>query len=232
MKTTSKLKVCTWHPTTCPPLKSPQVFSIVRTRRCRVVHTVEFTFRSNTEASVPQATTNNLTLPSTNYFATDPRPIILFDGVCNLCNGAVNFMLDWDTQGAFRLAALQSSAGSAMLQRCGRHPDDMSSIVLVQADGQHFIRSEAVLRIAQSMQVCVARVEAGSPVCYALTMLHCNSNRYHSPSLQQHCFQSPTLSAILRTTLWQTTDTLCLARQLHAGYQTHGLQAALLLTSR
>lgn len=31
------------------------------------------------------------------YFETDTRPIILFDGVCNLCNGGVNFVLNWDT---------------------------------------------------------------------------------------------------------------------------------------
>lgn len=90
---------------------------------------------------------------SPNYFANDTRPIILFDGVCNLCNGAVNFMLDIDTKGAYRLAALQSPAGRALLQRCGRNPDDISSIVLVQANGQHHIRSEAVLRIAEGLQV-------------------------------------------------------------------------------
>ena len=73
--------------------------------------------------------------------------------MCNLCNGAVNFMLDIDTKGAFRLAALQSPAGRALLECCGRHPDDISSIVLVQANGKHHIRSEAVLRIAEGLQV-------------------------------------------------------------------------------
>ena len=52
-------------------------------------------------------------------------------GVCNLCNAGVNFMLDWDRAGAFRLAALQSAAGRALLQRSGRDPSDISSIVLV-----------------------------------------------------------------------------------------------------
>ena len=50
-------------------------------------------------------------------FALDARPIILFDGVCNLCNGGVNFMLDWDTASVYRFAALQSTAGRRLLQR-------------------------------------------------------------------------------------------------------------------
>ena len=45
-----------------------------------------------------------------DYFATDKRPVILFDGVCNLCNGGVNFALDMDPPGMLRFAALQSTA--------------------------------------------------------------------------------------------------------------------------
>ena len=63
-----------------------------------------------------------------------------FTGVCNLCNGAVNFMLDHDTEGRFRMAALQSNAGRTLLESCGRRPDDISSIVLVEPDG-HYIKS-------------------------------------------------------------------------------------------
>ncbi|KAL0020584.1 hypothetical protein WJX77_006199 [Trebouxia sp. C0004] len=57
-----------------------------------------------------------------DYFSSDDRPVILFDGVCNLCNGAVNFLLDWDKKGQYRLAALQSKAGSDLLQQAGRKP--------------------------------------------------------------------------------------------------------------
>eukprot|EP00546_Thalassionema_frauenfeldii_P003502 CAMPEP_0178930788 /NCGR_PEP_ID=MMETSP0786-20121207/21480_1 /TAXON_ID=186022 /ORGANISM="Thalassionema frauenfeldii, Strain CCMP 1798" /LENGTH=81 /DNA_ID=CAMNT_0020607455 /DNA_START=20 /DNA_END=261 /DNA_ORIENTATION=+ len=48
---------------------------------------------------------------SNRVFRTDQRPIILFDGVCNLCNGAVNLALDWDPKGKLRFAALQSQVG-------------------------------------------------------------------------------------------------------------------------
>lgn len=55
-------------------------------------------------------------------------------------------MLDWDTAAAFRLAALQSPAGRALLARCGRSPDDISSIVLVEPE-RCYTKSEAVRRI-------------------------------------------------------------------------------------
>ncbi|MCO5571748.1 hypothetical protein L7F22_025496 [Adiantum nelumboides] len=82
-----------------------------------------------------------------DYFLTDSRPIILFDGVCNLCNGGVNMFHDNDPNETLRFAALQSPAGRVLLQRSGRSPDDISSIVLVEKD-RSYIKSEAVLRIA------------------------------------------------------------------------------------
>ncbi len=66
------------------------------------------------------------------------------------CNGGVNFTMQRDSRKALRYAALQSEAGKKLLQRCGRAPDDISSIVLVEQDAC-FIKSEAVLRIAQQL---------------------------------------------------------------------------------
>jgi predicted DCC family thiol-disulfide oxidoreductase YuxK len=88
-----------------------------------------------------------------DYFATDPRPVILYDGACNLCNTGVNVVLELDRDGsAFRLAALQSPAGRALLARCGRSPNDISSIVLADKDGC-FVKSEAVRRIGARLAV-------------------------------------------------------------------------------
>ncbi|KAJ8602951.1 hypothetical protein CTAYLR_001542 [Chrysophaeum taylorii] len=82
-------------------------------------------------------------------FATDTRPVILFDGVCNLCNFWVNFVLDNDpAPGRLRFAALQSEVGRALLERSGRSPDDISSIVLVTPEDA-FIKADAVLRIGE-----------------------------------------------------------------------------------
>jgi len=91
--------------------------------------------------------------PSTvtrRVFADDKRPIILFDGVCNMCNSAVNLALDWDPEGRLRFAALQSSVGRSLLQANGRAADDISSIVLVSRDGA-YVKSDAVLRITEEL---------------------------------------------------------------------------------
>lgn len=60
-------------------------------------------------------------------------------------------MLDWDKEGVVRLAALQSPAGRQLLVRCGRQPQDISSIVFVEKD-RCSIKSEAVLRIADRLK--------------------------------------------------------------------------------
>ena len=52
-----------------------------------------------------------------------------------------------DPPGKLRFAALQSTAGRALLRRAGRDPDDISSIVLVEEDAA-YVKSDAVLRIA------------------------------------------------------------------------------------
>ena len=88
-------------------------------------------------------------------FATDDRPIILYDGICNLCNGGVNFMLDWDSpneeRGNFRFAALQSDVGHALLTRSGSKPTDCNSIILALKDGSTYAKGDAVFRIGQGI---------------------------------------------------------------------------------
>ncbi|GFP95499.1 dcc family protein at1g52590 chloroplastic [Phtheirospermum japonicum] len=83
-----------------------------------------------------------------SFFEQDSRPIMLFDGVCNLCNVGVKFVRENDRQRNIRFEALQSEAGKKLLQRSGRAPDDISSVVLVEKD-RSYIKSEAVLKIMQ-----------------------------------------------------------------------------------
>ncbi|KAL0415335.1 UNVERIFIED_CONTAM: DCC family protein, chloroplastic [Sesamum latifolium] len=83
-----------------------------------------------------------------SFFEQDSRPIMLFDGVCNLCNGGVKFVGDNDRRRNIRFEALQSEAGKKLLQRSGRAPDDISSVVLVEKD-RSYIKSEAVLKIME-----------------------------------------------------------------------------------
>uniref|UniRef100_A0A7N0ZUT7 Thiol-disulfide oxidoreductase DCC n=1 Tax=Kalanchoe fedtschenkoi TaxID=63787 RepID=A0A7N0ZUT7_KALFE len=82
---------------------------------------------------------------TSSYFDQDTRPIMLFDGVCNLCNGGVKFVRDHDHK---RFEALQSEGGRKLLRRAGRAPDDISSVVLVEKD-RAYIKSEAVLKIME-----------------------------------------------------------------------------------
>ncbi|WP_254451291.1 thiol-disulfide oxidoreductase DCC family protein [Hymenobacter sp. UV11] len=53
---------------------------------------------------------------------TPPPAVVLFDGVCNLCNGLVQFIIRYDRAGRFRFAALQSAAGQALLAAHGLPP--------------------------------------------------------------------------------------------------------------
>jgi len=53
---------------------------------------------------------------------TDEHPILLFDGVCNLCNSLVQFVVEHDAAGTFRFASLQSTVGQALLERHGLPP--------------------------------------------------------------------------------------------------------------
>ena len=75
------------------------------------------------------------------------RPILLFDGVCNLCDHSVQFVLDHDPRDVFRFASLQSEVGKALLGTCGLDPEALDSVVLVD-DGVCYVRSEAAWRIA------------------------------------------------------------------------------------
>ncbi|KAK1259043.1 DCC family protein [Acorus gramineus] len=86
------------------------------------------------------------------FFRDDTRPIMLFDGVCNLCNGGVRFVRNNDRQRKIRFEALQSESGKKLLQRSGRSPDDISSVVLVEQD-RSYIKSEAVLRIMEYLDL-------------------------------------------------------------------------------
>lgn len=83
--------------------------------------------------------------------AAEP-PLILFDGDCNLCNRAVQFVLRRDPGGRFRFAALQSAAGRAALQRAGVTGALPDSIVVLHR-GRVRTRSAAALAIARGLRL-------------------------------------------------------------------------------
>lgn len=74
------------------------------------------------------------------------KALILFDGVCNLCNSSINFIIDKDPAGYFQFAALQSEAGQAALAQHGLSQQDLDSVVLIE-NGKAYTKSTAALRI-------------------------------------------------------------------------------------
>jgi predicted DCC family thiol-disulfide oxidoreductase YuxK len=74
-------------------------------------------------------------------------PVVLFDGVCNLCNGFIQFLVPRDPEGTFRFASLQSDVGQELLAERGLPTDDLESLVLIEGD-DCYVKSSAVLRIA------------------------------------------------------------------------------------
>lgn len=90
-------------------------------------------------------------------------PIVLYDGVCGLCDRSVQLILRNDRRGRFRFAALQSNAGRALLERFGLSPEALDSVVLVQG-GRAWRKSQAALRIARGM-------DAPWPLLWPLVMV-------------------------------------------------------------
>lgn len=76
--------------------------------------------------------------------------IILFDGVCNLCNGSVQFVIKRDPNGKFRFASLQSDFGQQVLAREGLPAGKLTSFILLE-DGKMYQRSTAALRVARQL---------------------------------------------------------------------------------
>jgi predicted DCC family thiol-disulfide oxidoreductase YuxK len=74
------------------------------------------------------------------------QPVVLFDGVCNLCNASVRFLIRRDRAGRLRYASLQSQYGKGRLAALGLPPDYSDSIVFLE-DGRAFTRSAAVVRL-------------------------------------------------------------------------------------
>lgn len=96
----------------------------------------------------------------------DEHGIIFFDGVCNLCNGAVNFIIDRDANGYFRFAPLQSTVANRLLRDRSvsvQDDGDPRSLVLVES-GEIYVRSTAALRIAR-------RLDGPWPLLYGAIIL-------------------------------------------------------------
>ena len=74
------------------------------------------------------------------------HPVILFDGVCNFCNGSVNFLIRQDKKNIFRFAPLQSAYAQKLLEQYHLPKEKLDSFVLID-DGRVYKASSAGLRL-------------------------------------------------------------------------------------
>ncbi|MCX6188833.1 MAG: thiol-disulfide oxidoreductase DCC family protein [Bacteroidetes bacterium] len=74
--------------------------------------------------------------------------LLLFDGVCNLCNHTVQFIIKRDKGAKFKFAALQSDIGQALLKKYDLPLKDFESFVLIRK-GNYYQRSSAALQVAK-----------------------------------------------------------------------------------
>ncbi|OOG62569.1 thiol-disulfide oxidoreductase DCC family protein [Flavobacterium sp. A45] len=79
------------------------------------------------------------------------KKIILFDGVCNLCNSAVQFVIKHDKKDTFRFVALQSVLGQEILAYIGIDAKNIDSIVLYEPGIAYYYKSDAALQIARNL---------------------------------------------------------------------------------
>ena len=78
------------------------------------------------------------------------QPVILFDGVCNLCNGAVQFVIKHDKKNVFRFASLQSETGQGLLAQYNLPTNELNSYILIE-NNKAYNRSTAALRVAKKL---------------------------------------------------------------------------------
>lgn len=76
--------------------------------------------------------------------------ILLFDGVCNLCNSIVQFTIKRDPKEKFKFASLQSESGQALLKKFGLPTNDFDSFVFINGD-KYFLKSSAGLHVLKEL---------------------------------------------------------------------------------
>ncbi|MEE4258914.1 MAG: DCC1-like thiol-disulfide oxidoreductase family protein [Bacteroidales bacterium] len=90
----------------------------------------------------------NVHRPQNNVY--DQKNIILFDGICNLCNRSVQFIIRNDPDARFKFATLQSARGQTLLQA---HPlvNNSSATVVYFKEGKAYVKSTAVLQVFKTL---------------------------------------------------------------------------------
>lgn len=77
------------------------------------------------------------------------KKIILFDGVCNLCNNAIQFIIKYDKKDQFRFATLQGKTGKKLITERNIDTSKIDSIILIEPNIAYYIKSTAALKIGR-----------------------------------------------------------------------------------
>ncbi len=86
------------------------------------------------------------------YIVEKSKKIVLFDGVCNLCNGAIQFIIKRDNSDIFRYAALQSDIGKQIVSERNIDISKVDSIILIDPGVVYYIKSTAALEIGKGLK--------------------------------------------------------------------------------
>ena len=80
----------------------------------------------------------------------EKHAVVLFDGVCNFCNGTVNFVIEHDRANYFRFAPLQSEVGQKFIKEYELNSPGLDSVIVIE-DGQAFTHSTAALKLIRRL---------------------------------------------------------------------------------
>jgi len=79
------------------------------------------------------------------------KKIILFDGICNLCDATVQFLIKRDKKDIFRFVAIQSEIGQQIIKHIGIDTSKTDSIILYEPGHAYYYKAEAALKIAKEL---------------------------------------------------------------------------------
>jgi predicted DCC family thiol-disulfide oxidoreductase YuxK len=79
------------------------------------------------------------------------KKIILFDGVCNLCNSSIQFIVKHDSRDIFRFVSIQSEFGQKIIKHIGIQNQNLDSIILYEPGIAYNYKSAAVFKIAENL---------------------------------------------------------------------------------
>ncbi len=132
--------------------------------------------------------------PDTSSPVPTDKPILLFDGVCNLCNEFVGLIIPRDPTGKIRFASQQSDTGKALLAHSGLPPESLETVVLIE-EGRAYTKSAAVIRVGELLGWPYRLLRVGRVVprqlrdwCYEYVA----ENRYSWFGKKEQCLMPPT----------------------------------------